>query len=136
MSRTFVPLKALFLGFCLLMTATYGQVIYQTKLQGDFAFSNMLLFLSGILGLISLACNPHFARISILASSAFFFIIFVYSFIITIASIGPMDSGQVFSPSIEELLFPLAIGALSGFTFLANFARETDQDSDTRAEGR
>lgn len=136
MSRTFVPLKALFLGFCLLITAIYGQEIYKTKLQGDFALSDMLLFLSGILGLISLARNPHFARISILASSACFFIIFVYSFIVTIASIGPMGSGQVFSPSMAELLLPLAIGALSGFTFLANFAQETDQDSDTRAEGR
>lgn len=137
LTRAFKPLNAAFLVFCLFMTIIYGQEIYQTKLEGDFAFSNTLFFVTGILGLTSLGCKPHFAKLSIIVSAALCFLMFVYAFIVTVASIGPIEgSGAVISPSIEELLLPLAIGALSGLTFLTNFAREVDQDGDTRARGK
>jgi hypothetical protein len=130
-------INAVFLIFCLLMALVYGREIYHTKLEGGFALTNALLFMSGALGLLSSVCPLRFAKLSIVVSAAVFFLMSVYAFGMTVTSIGPIEgSGEVYSPSIPELLLPLAIGALSGLTFLTNFARDTSLDRDARAEGK
>ena len=124
-----------FLTFCLLVALIYGSEIYRSH-QGGFEITNTLLFASGAVGFLSISCQRRSAKLLIFVSAAIFLSISIYSLGVTLTSMGPIDgSGELYSPSIPELLLPLAVGALSGITLFSNLARDASLDRNAHHEG-